>query len=227
MMDLRKGSGWRRPAAVCACVMMLAGGAMTYLTDSETSTSALTVSNSGVNVVLQDFADINFTTDYQEPASVLPGDAVRKVTAVRQDTAANAPCWVRARISFEAPEGSENKLKDSDLIGLNTEEWTKRGDWYYLKKGLTEGNTDWHRLFSGVQVPASWNSNTRNLKNQIKVEVEAIQQEHVTQDLDLENPWTSDPDAIADENGSVKLHSGASSTLEGIAQHVDNSSITG
>lgn len=92
-----------------------------------------------------------------------------------------ANCYVRAKINLL--DGDDHNL-ELDIKGM-PEEWQKIGEYYYYKTAIHTGNEI--TLFKKIKIPHSLQS----ISNKVTLEViaEAVQEEGVCPNYEVENPW--------------------------------------
>ena len=89
------------------CVAVLAAGSLAYFTSEDTAHNVITTG--GVSIAVQEWADEERTTPFEDVTGVMPGTAVTKIAEVVNTGGAAAwvprPCTVMAKRSTAAIAG--------------------------------------------------------------------------------------------------------------------------
>lgn len=135
-------------ALLCICASMLASGTLAYFTAEDTAHNVITTG--GVDIRLDEWQDTGagLVPYPEEPARVMPGDAVSKVAEVANLAAES---YIRAKISvvFYDADGNVMQLDADTLAGLlhiavNGEDWLQKDgepDWYYYSTSVLTSET--------------------------------------------------------------------------------------
>lgn len=124
-------------AAAAACCALVAGGTLAYFNAEEKAHNVIT--SGGVDIELNEWADLDKTRPFEDVDGVTPGASVVKVAEV--ENTGSAPAWVRVRAdrSVLLADGSQG---DASVVGLNfdAEHWTQgEGGWWYYGEALPAG----------------------------------------------------------------------------------------
>ena len=128
-------------AAAAMCLALTAGGTLAYFTAEKHVHNVIT--SGGVDIELNEWADLNRTEPFENIVGVMPGAEVTK--AVEVANVGQGDAWVRVKVTkaIEMQDGSATP--DLDLVQLNFDEesWELRDGWWYCKSalpGMTEGS---------------------------------------------------------------------------------------
>lgn len=175
---------FRKIAVLTAVFAVIAGigGTYAYFSDSVTVTNH--ISTGDVRIGLEEFEIVDGREQvYTNPKEIMPGDIISKIPRVKNYA---EPCWVRARISYESEEKELEGLGDENLKGFS-DDWVKRGDYYYLTKILDTSETA--DVFQTVEVPYQWTEEYSGKKFEIHIRADAIQAAHFKPDFTAMSPW--------------------------------------
>ena len=93
---------------------------------------------------------------------------------------------MRARICYENQKKEQEGFHDRMLWGIS-EEWVKRGEYYYYTEVLNRGESV--DLFQGIRIPSAWTELHSGQGLGILIEAEAIQAENFLPDFSGMSPW--------------------------------------
>ncbi|HPR23840.1 MAG TPA: SipW-dependent-type signal peptide-containing protein [Bacillota bacterium] len=190
--------------AFALMLMLIAGGVIALLSDSETFQNVFGMSNLTVDISAEEMmasseiGNEGSLIQYEDPAGVLPGDIVSKIPQVGKVSENSLDCWVRAKVEFTQPENlsaEKTSLDQSALLGIPDSTWTVKNTadpgtiYYYLNNGLTGQDISKTVLFTGVQIPDDWNETEIGKTPKVNVTFEAVQMENFQQDLTSDEPW--------------------------------------
>ncbi len=190
--------------AFALMLLLLAGGVIALLSDSETFQNVFGMSNQTVDISAEEMmasseiGNEGSLVQYVDPANVLPGDIVSKIPQVGKLSESSLDCWVRAKVEFTQPENlglEKTSLDQSALLGIPEGSWTMKTTadpgtiYYYLNNGLTGQDMSKVVLFTGVQIPDDWNETEVGKIPKINVTFQAVQMENFQQDLTSDEPW--------------------------------------
>ena len=120
---------------------------------------------------------------YTNPKTVIPGETISKIPRI---TNLAKPCWVRARITYKNDRNNVEGFQDEMILGM-TEDWVKRGEYYYFTRILKRKESA--DLFQKVTVPAVWGKEHSGQKLGIVIQAEAIQAANFVPDFSGMSPW--------------------------------------
>lgn len=118
-------------------------------------------------------------TEYGFEGEVLPGTYVSKIPRIEN---LSSDCYIR----IKAENRAELCLEDESFKGIS-EEWIKRGDYWYYQPVLGEGESA--DFFTGIQFPTEWDERLSGQEVVLSLQAEAIQARNFTPDYALEDPW--------------------------------------
>ncbi|HIS27396.1 MAG TPA: LPXTG cell wall anchor domain-containing protein [Candidatus Pullilachnospira intestinigallinarum] len=138
-----------------------------------------------VDILLEELSrDTDGTSAWKDGMAVMPGMTVSKIPRISN---AAADCYVRALVEFTGGEESGRTLDAADLYGIS-EDWVRRGDYYYYKKILKSGEST--ELFQGIRIPGDWEQAGETENDwEVRVQVDAVQAVHMEPDFEDESPW--------------------------------------
>lgn len=169
-------------AAVFAAV--LAGAIAVYGSFSDSVKVNNHIAVGDVNIELEEYQKKGSTeVPYKKNQTILPGETHSKIPRI---TNYARPCWVRARICYENQKKEQEGFHDRMLWGIS-EEWVKRGEYYYYTEVLNRGKSV--DLFQGIRIPSAWTELHSGQGLGILIEAEAIQAENFLPDFSGMSPW--------------------------------------
>lgn len=155
-------------SAILITVASIAGSTLAYFTDSGTAHNVITSGN--VKITLQEWADADKTTPFEDIDGIMPGMEVTKIAEVK-NTGDNT-AWIRVQIekSFDMEEA------DPSLIVLVIgENWTQGEDgWYYYSEKLEPGEVT-EPIFEEVQFAKEMSNEYQNKQANVNVIAQAVQ----------------------------------------------------
>ena len=184
-------------AALFGILLLGITGTYGYFSDTLKVTNHLAVGD--VNIGLAEYEKKGSTeVDYRNPKALLPGEVFSKIPRI---TNYAMPCWVRARITFDNG-GSELEGLDESMLSGFSEEWVKRGEYYYCTEILKRKESV--DLFQSVSVPAHWTELHEDQELGITIQAEAIQAANFTPDFTAMSPWGNQEiqQCIHEQNGT-------------------------
>lgn len=169
-------------ATAAAMVFLGLTGAYGYFSDSLTVTNHIALGD--VNIGLKEYQKKGSTEVlYTNPKTVIPGETISKIPRI---TNLAKPCWVRARITYKNDRNNVEGFQDEMILGM-TEDWVKRGEYYYFTRILKRKESA--DLFQKVTVPAVWGKEHSGQKLGIVIQAEAIQAANFVPDFSGMSPW--------------------------------------
>lgn len=142
------------------------------------------ISLGDVNISLDEFEyDQNGNeVAYKDHKVVLPGEKIDRI--IRISNHANA-VWLRAKITY-TDCGDEKGFSDDDIV-LASDQWVKRGEYYYYTPPLeSKATVDFIKAFS---IPSSWSESKAGMDFDVDIAVDAVQKANFTPDFSSADPW--------------------------------------
>lgn len=124
-------------AVAAACCALAVGGTLAYFNAEEKAHNVIT--SGGVEIELNEWADLDKTLPFQDVEGVVPGASVTKVVEV--ENAGASPAWIRVSAE-KAAELAGGAAGAADVMSMdyNTAAWTDGGDgWWYYDQILPAG----------------------------------------------------------------------------------------
>lgn len=124
-------------AVIVICLSLMAYGTLAYFTAEDTAHNVIT--SGGVNIKIQEWADAEKKTPFENLEGILPDMSVTKIAEVKNTGASEA--WVRVKVA-KTIELTREGTPNTDLVelDLNTTDWTLGKDGYlYYNKAVKPG----------------------------------------------------------------------------------------
>ena len=142
-------------SALAICIATLAAGTLAYFTSEGKAHNVITTG--GVKIALQEWADEDKTTPFEDITGIMPSMEATKIAEVKNTGA--SPAWVRVKVTkaIKLAREIEGFTPDTELVELNidTEKWTQGEDGYlYYKEALKPGEVT-APIFTSVTVNAA------------------------------------------------------------------------
>lgn len=164
-----------------ACVLLLicmsfaVNGTLAYFTGEKVAHNVITSGN--IDIELEEKTAEG--KDFENVDGVMPGQAVSKIVYITNTGANDA--WVRIKLdkAVKLAGGGEADLKLITL-DLNTENWTKEGDYYYYvgnpeNKGVLAPGKSTEPLFTKVTFSGEMGNIYQNSETSLGVSAQATQ----------------------------------------------------
>lgn len=172
--------------------LLIVGSTLAWFTDEKAATNTFSMGNVAIDllengVVVGDESELypNGFTGLSFDNAV-PGDTLDKEVTVKNTGSVDSYVRVKltaALIGLEFPEDTQATFANTDiedLLDYNTTNWFLNSDGYYYYKGVLTTTSTSEELFSDVTLPGiEWGNEMANQDFTIKVEVEAIQANHI------------------------------------------------
>ena len=166
-------------ATIVCCIAILASGTVAYFTAQETAYNVITTGALAMRLVEEGADGKPFPKE--GITGVLPNMDVTKKAYV--ENTGDVDMYVRIALdtNVESMQEGGGKLPFDDHISLdiNTEDWTKQGDYYYYKKALKPGEAS-KPLFTTVSFDAEMGNEYMNARVRIDVDAQAVQSKNNT-----------------------------------------------
>ena len=166
-------------ATIVCCIAILASGTVAYFTAQETAYNVITTGALSMRLVEEGADGKPFPKE--GITGVLPNMDVTKKAYV--ENTGDVDMYVRIALdtNVESMQDGGGALPFDDHISLdiNTEDWTKQGDYYYYKKALKPGEAT-EPLFTTVSFDAKMGNEYMNARVRIDVDAQAVQSKNNT-----------------------------------------------
>ncbi len=166
-------------ATIVCCIAILASGTVAYFTAQETAYNVITTGALAMRLVEEGADGKPFPKE--GITGVLPNMDVTKKAYV--ENTGDVDMYVRIALdtNVESMQEGGGALPFDDHISLdiNTEDWTKQGDYYYYKEALKPGEAT-EPLFTTVSFDAKMGNEYMNARVRIDVDAQAVQSKNNT-----------------------------------------------
>ena len=158
-------------SVLAICIATLAAGTLAYFTSEGKAHNVITTG--GVKIAVQEWADENKQTPFENLEGIMPGMTVTKIAEIKNTGASDA--WVRVKVEKSI------KLKgkgtpDTGLVelALNTADWTEKDGYYYYKEALKPGEVT-APIFTAVTFKPEMGNEYQNATATVDVSAQAVQ----------------------------------------------------
>ena len=127
-------------SVLAICIATLTAGTLAYFTSEGKAHNVITTG--GVEIAVQEWADEDKQTPFENLNGVMPDTTVTKIAEIRNTGAAAA--WVRVQVRKTIRLAQDGKPDASmiEMIYTDTEDWKDGGDGYfYYQKALQPGES--------------------------------------------------------------------------------------
>ena len=140
----------------------------------------------GVEIAVQEWADVEKTKPFEDMTGVMPGMTVTKIAEIKNTGASDA--WVRVKVEKNIKLQGEG-TPDTGLVELtlNTTDWTEKDGYFYYTKALKPGEVT-APIFTAVTFKADMGNEYQNATATVDVSAQAVQ-------------TANNGDAVMDANG--------------------------
>lgn len=159
-------------SVLAICIATLAAGTLAYFTSEGKAHNVITTG--GVEITVQEWADEEKQTPFEDVTGIMPGMTVTKIAEIRNTGASDA--WIRVLITKNiqlADDGTPN----TDLLelNLNLTDWTLGEDGYlYYNKALKPGEVT-EPIFTAVTFKPDMGNEYQNATATVDVSAQAVQ----------------------------------------------------
>ena len=169
------------------------------------------ISMGDINISISEYAKKGKgEVKYQNPSKVVPGQTISKIPRIKNEA---LPCWIRAKITYnsETKDSTAQKklelLKDENIGGIS-EDWVKRGEYYYYTKVLRRQQAV--DLFQNISIPAEWTEKYSEQKFIVDIQADAIQAANFRPDFNAMSPWGNEviQQCVHEQNGALTCRKG-------------------
>ena len=156
-------------AAICLAITAI--GTLAYFTSEGTAHNVITTG--GVEIAVQEWADEDKQTPFEDLEGIMPGMTVTKIAEIKNTGASDA--WVRVKVEKNIQLQGEGK-PDTGLVELtlNTADWTEKDGYYYYTKVLKPGEVT-APIFTAVTFKPDMGNEYQNATATVDVVAQAVQ----------------------------------------------------
>ena len=156
-------------AAICLAITAI--GTLAYFTSEGTAHNVITTG--GVEIAVQEWADEDKQTPFEDLEGIMPGMTVTKIAEIKNTGASDA--WVRVKVEKNIKLQGEGK-PDTGLVELtlNTADWTEKDGYYYYTKVLKPGEVT-APIFTAVTFKPDMGNEYQNATATVDVTAQAVQ----------------------------------------------------
>ena len=156
-------------AAICLAITAI--GTLAYFTSEGTAHNVITTG--GVEIAVQEWADEDKQTPFEDLEGIMPGMTVTKIAEIKNTGASDA--WVRVKVEKNIQLQGEGK-PDTGLVELtlNTADWTEKDGYYYYTKVLKPGEVT-APIFTAVTFKPDMGNEYQNATATVDVAAHAVQ----------------------------------------------------
>ena len=156
-------------AAICLAITAI--GTLAYFTSEGTAHNVITTG--GVEIAVQEWADENKQTPFEDLKGIMPGMTVTKIAEIKNTGASDA--WVRVKVEKNIKLQGKG-TPDTGLVELtlNTTDWTEKDGYYYYKEALKPGEVT-APIFTAVTFKPDMGNEYQNATATVDVAAHAVQ----------------------------------------------------
>lgn len=158
-------------SVLAICIATLAAGTLAYFTSEEKAHNVITTG--GVEIAVQEWADENKQTPFEDLEGIMPGMTVTKIAEIKNTGASDA--WIRVLITKNiqlAGDGTPNTALVE--LELNIADWTEKDGYYYYKEALKPGEVT-APIFTAVTFKPEMGNEYQNATATVDVSAQAVQ----------------------------------------------------
>ena len=158
-------------SVLAICIATLAAGTLAYFTSEGKAHNVITTG--GVKIAVQEWADENKQTPFENLEGIMPGMTVTKIAEIKNTGASDA--WVRVKVEKSIKLKGEG-TPDTGLVelALNTADWTEKDGYYYYTKVLKPGEVT-APIFTAVTFKPDMGNEYQNATATVDVTAQAVQ----------------------------------------------------
>ena len=159
-------------SVLALCIATLAAGTLAYFTSEGKAHNVITTG--GVEIAVQEWADENKQTPFEDLEGIMPGVTVTKIAEIKNTGASDA--WVRVKVEKSIKLQGEG-TPDTALVelNLNLTDWTLGEDGYlYYNKALKPSEVT-EPLFTAVTFNVTMGNEYQNATATVDVSAQAVQ----------------------------------------------------
>lgn len=153
------------------CVATLAAGSLAYFNAEDTAHNVITTG--GITIEIQEWADEDRQTPFEDLDGIMPDTSVTKVAEVKNTGGSEA--WIRVRLNKTIELKGEG-APDTSLVELdiNTAFWTEKDGYLYYKEALKPGEVT-EPIFTTVTFNKAMGNEYQNATAVVDVYAQAVQ----------------------------------------------------
>lgn len=158
-------------SVLAICIATLAAGTLAYFTSEGKAHNVLTTG--GVEIAVQEWADENKQTPFEDLEGIMPGMTVTKIAEIKNTGASDA--WIRVLITKNiqlAGDGTPNTALVE--LELNIADWTEKDGYYYYKEALKPGEVT-APILSSVTFEPTMGNEYQNAAATVDISAQAVQ----------------------------------------------------
>lgn len=158
-------------SVLAICIATLAAGTLAYFTSEGTAHNVITTG--GVEIAVQEWADEDKQTPFEDLEGIMPGMTVTKIAEIKNTGASDA--WIRVKVEKNIKLQGEG-TSDTSLVELtlNTADWTEKDGYYYYTKVLKPGEVT-APIFTAVTFKPDMGNEYQNATATVDVAAQAVQ----------------------------------------------------
>ena len=158
-------------SVLAICIATLAAGTLAYFASEGRAHNVITTG--GVEIAVQEWADENKQTPFEDLEGIMPGMTVTKIAEIKNTGASDA--WIRVLITKNiqlAGDGTPNTALVE--LELNIADWTEKDGYYYYKEALKPGEVT-APIFTAVTFKPEMGNEYQNATATVDVSAQAVQ----------------------------------------------------
>lgn len=132
-----------------------------------------------IDVTMYKLTSENVEVVSVDERKVIPAQVVSVIPKVKNN---GEKCYIRAKIFY-----INNSVEPSKYINSISNDWIKRGDYYYFARPLKEDVSI--KMFDTVKIPENIQEITSSKRLVLEVTVEAVQEKNFVPDYSKSDPW--------------------------------------
>ena len=158
-------------SVLAICIATLTTGTLAFFTSEGRAHNVITTG--GVEIAVQEWADENKQTPFEDLEGIMPGMTVTKIAEIKNTGASDA--WVRVKVEKNIKLQGEG-APDTGLVELtlNTTDWTEKDGYYYYTKALKPGEVT-APIFTAVTFKPDMGNEYQNATATVDVFAQAVQ----------------------------------------------------
>lgn len=173
----------RRVAAASVCVLYVMCGALgAYADNSVTITNNIASGAVCIAIEEYDIDDSGRRVECEALRHCVPGETIYRETNIINS---GEDAWIRVRLERQSDAGIQ-ELPDS-MIGLASDKWLKRGDYFYYTEAVNHDQTI--PFIKSISIPTTWTEGASKNTFAIISHAEAVQVRNFDPVWGADDPW--------------------------------------